>query len=114
VKPCTFWPYRPPESPTQIGPGNRAPSILLVQADLDTATPAAGAQDLHRLLPNSRLLTLQGAQKHIVFAVYGSPCVDATVSAYLAGGPLPQHDATCPPVTSATSASAAILPGGTR
>jgi pimeloyl-ACP methyl ester carboxylesterase len=114
VKPCTFWLYRPLESPTRIGPGNRAPSILMVQADLDTATPAAGAQYLHRLLANSRLLTLQGAQKHIVFAVYGSSCVDATVSAYLAGGPLPQHDATCPPVTSAASKSAAILRGGTR
>jgi pimeloyl-ACP methyl ester carboxylesterase len=109
VKPCTFWPYRPVEPLTAIGPGNRAPGILLVQADLDTATPAAGAQALHRLLANSRMLTLQGAQKHIVFAVYGSPCVDATVSAYLAGGLLPQHDGTCPPVPSAASGGAVTL-----
>jgi pimeloyl-ACP methyl ester carboxylesterase len=114
VKPCTFWPYRPLESLTRIGPGNRAPSILMVQADLDTATPAAGAQHLHHLLANSRLLTLRDAQKHIVFAVYGSPCVDTTVSGYLADGTLPEHDATCPPITSAASTSAAILGGGTR
>jgi pimeloyl-ACP methyl ester carboxylesterase len=114
VKPCTFWPYRPLEPPTRIGPGNRAPAILMVQADLDTATPLPGAQHLHHVLANSRLLTLRGAQKHIVFAVYGSSCVDAAVGAYLAGGALPQHDLTCPPITSAASKPAAILGGGTR
>jgi pimeloyl-ACP methyl ester carboxylesterase len=97
VKPCTFWSRRPLEPPTRIGPDNRAPSILMVQADLDTATPERGAQQLHRLLPNSRMVTLRGAQKHIVFAVYGSSCVDATVGAYLADGRLPRHDVTCTP-----------------
>jgi hypothetical protein len=112
VKPCTFWNRRPLEPPTHIGPGNRAPSILMVQADLDTATPASGAQHLHRLLPRSRMVTLRGAQKHIVFAVYGSSCVDTTVSAYLAQGALPARDITCPLAPGVAASTTAA--GGTR
>ena len=56
VKPCTFWPYRPLEPPTRIGPGNRAPGILMVQADLDTATP-----DIRRPAPASPAPALAAA-----------------------------------------------------
>jgi pimeloyl-ACP methyl ester carboxylesterase len=95
VKPCTFWPYRPVEPATPIGPGNRAPSILMVQSEFDVATPAAGARRLHRLLDNSRLVTLRNAQKHIVYLTYGNPCVDATVTRYLVTGRMPVTDVTC-------------------
>jgi pimeloyl-ACP methyl ester carboxylesterase len=95
VKPCTFWPYGPVEPVTRLGPDNRAPGILMVQSEFDVATPASGAQRLHGLLANSRLVTLRGAQKHIVFAVYGNACVDATVTDYLVGGGLPDGDVTC-------------------
>jgi hypothetical protein len=45
--------------------------------------------------PSSRLVTLRGADQHAVYGVYGSPCVDATVNAYLATGRLPAEDLTC-------------------
>jgi hypothetical protein len=67
----------------------------MVQADLDTATPAAGAQRLHQLLSNSRLVTLRNAQKHLVYLTYGNACVDTTVTSYLATGQLPAADVTC-------------------
>ncbi|NIK61348.1 alpha/beta hydrolase [Kribbella shirazensis] len=95
VKPCTFWPYRPIEPVTTIGPGNAAPGILLVQSELDTATPAAGAHRLHELLLNSRLVTLRNAQKHIVYLTYGNTCVDTTVTRYLVTGQLPAADVAC-------------------
>jgi pimeloyl-ACP methyl ester carboxylesterase len=106
VKPCTFWPYRPLEPVTPIGPGNRAPGILIVQSEFDVATPASGAAHLHLRLTNSRLLMLRGAQKHIVFAVYGDACVDAAVADYLVGGALPPEDLTCatPPAGAAVAA----------
>jgi pimeloyl-ACP methyl ester carboxylesterase len=109
VKPCTFWPYRPVEPVTRIGPDNPAPSILMVQSEFDVATPASGAQRLHGLLANSRLVTLRGAQKHLIFAVYGSACVDATVADYLVGGALPAEDVTC---TASTTAGGAAGVGG--
>jgi pimeloyl-ACP methyl ester carboxylesterase len=106
VKPCTFWPYPPIEPLTAIGPGNAAPGILMVQSEFDTATPAAGAQRLHQLLPNSRLITLRNAQKHIVYLTYGNPCVDATVTRYLVTGQLPATDVTCTHSTATSTRSA--------
>jgi pimeloyl-ACP methyl ester carboxylesterase len=96
VKPCTFWPTRPAEPLTRIGPGNRAPGILLVQATDDVATPHRNARQLRRLLPhNSRLLTLQGAI-HGGYLYAENACVDERVESYLVTGELPAADLTCP------------------
>lgn len=115
VKPCTFWPYRPIEPPTKIGPGNRAPSILMIQAEIDVPTPHAGALQLHRLLRNSRMITLRNAQVHGVYGYYANPCVDDAATRYLITGQLPAKDLTCvntPPTnTSLTPRSMHQLPG---
>jgi hypothetical protein len=50
---------------------------------------------MHRDLTGSRLVTLEGAFEHIVYAVDDVPCVTDTVNAYLLGGPLPTADLIC-------------------
>lgn len=50
---------------------------------------------MRRAWPSSRLVTLHGADQHAVYGVYGVPCVDAAVNAYLATGRLPATDVTC-------------------
>jgi hypothetical protein len=110
VKPCTFWPSAPAEGPVRIGPGNRAPGILMVQSTGDIATPYPGAVHLHRLLRNSRMVTLAGAYVHALFLVYGNACVDTAVTSYLVTGALPVADVTC--TAAAVTATPAPTPLG--
>ncbi|MFJ9690699.1 alpha/beta hydrolase [Kitasatospora sp. NPDC101183] len=91
IGPCAFW-ARPREAPTQVRRDARA---LIVAATGDPRTPYGGGVALHGLLPGSRLLTLQGANQHGLYGIYGNACVDDTVNAYLAGGRLPSEDRTC-------------------
>ncbi|MFI6155607.1 alpha/beta hydrolase [Kitasatospora sp. NPDC051170] len=91
ITPCAFW-DRPREAPTQVRHDARA---LIVAATGDPRTPYGGAVALHGMLPGSRLLTLQGANQHGLYGIYGNACVDDTVTAYLATGRLPRTDATC-------------------
>ncbi|WP_308297134.1 MULTISPECIES: alpha/beta hydrolase [unclassified Streptomyces] len=91
LNPCAFW-DRPREHPTTIRDNLPA---LLVNATGDPRTTYQGATAVRRMWPSSRLVTLRGADQHAVYGVYGSPCVDATVNAYLATGRLPARDVTC-------------------
>ncbi|WP_405639894.1 alpha/beta hydrolase [Streptomyces sp. NBC_00019] len=91
LSPCTFW-DPPRERPTTIRDDLPA---LLVNATGDPRTTYEGATTVRRTWPSSRLVTLRGADQHAVFGVYGTPCVDATVNAYLATGRLPATDVTC-------------------
>jgi pimeloyl-ACP methyl ester carboxylesterase len=92
ITPCAFWPAAPLEPPTHVRNGVPA---LIVGATGDPRTPYPGQLAMHRDLTGSRLVTLEGAFEHIVYAVDDVPCVTDTVNAYLLGGPLPAADATC-------------------
>ncbi|WP_375138102.1 alpha/beta hydrolase [Streptomyces sp. Act143] len=88
---CAFW-DPPRERPTTIRDDLPA---LLVNATGDPRTTYEGATEVRRAWPSSRLITLRGADQHAVYGVYGTPCVDTAVNAYLATGRLPAADLTC-------------------
>jgi pimeloyl-ACP methyl ester carboxylesterase len=99
---CAFWPVRGPAQPLQIK-GAGLPPILMLQGTLDAATPYAGAQDAHKLLPSARMVVVQGGGNHgqsLQYPVDG--CVQRYLNDYLAVGTLPEHpglvNGTCPAV----------------
>ncbi|MCX5206342.1 alpha/beta hydrolase [Streptomyces sp. NBC_00237] len=91
IGPCAFW-DRPREEPTQVR--HDAPA-LIVAATGDPRTTYRSSVALHDRLPGSRLLTLEGANRHGLYGRYGNTCVDAEVNRYLATGRLPSRDLTC-------------------
>ncbi|AZP15330.1 alpha/beta hydrolase [Streptomyces aquilus] len=91
LNPCAFW-DPPRERPTTVRDDLPA---LLVNATGDPRSTYEGAAAVRRAWPSSRLVTLRGADQHAVYGVYGTPCVDDTVNAYLATGRLPATDITC-------------------
>jgi pimeloyl-ACP methyl ester carboxylesterase len=100
---CAFWPVHGPARPLRIN-GTGLPGILMLQGTLDPATPYAGAQDAHKLLPSARMVVVEGDGNHGQSIVQEPPdaCVQGYVNAYLAAGALPQGaglvNATCPAV----------------
>ena len=97
---CAFWPVRGPARPLHIR-GAGLPGILMIQGTLDAATPYAGAQVAHRLLPTARMVVVQGGGNHgQSLALPPNTCVDGYVNRYLAAGALPEGrglvNATCP------------------
>jgi pimeloyl-ACP methyl ester carboxylesterase len=97
---CAFWPVKGPAKPLQIK-GAGLPGILMLQGTLDAATPYAGAQVAHRLLPSARMVVVEGGGNHgQSLAVPPNACVDNYLNQYLATGTLPDHpglvNATCP------------------
>ncbi|MCE0445276.1 alpha/beta hydrolase [Streptomyces tricolor] len=68
---------------------------MLVASAHDPVTPVAGAHALRRLLPGSRLVTLENDYSHGVFASRGNACVDDTAAAYLVDGTVPPADVRC-------------------
>jgi len=105
---CAFWPVRGPAKPLQIR-GAGLPGILMLQGTLDAATPYAGAQDAHRLLPSARMVVVTGSGNHGQ-SLDNPPdtCVQNYLNAYLATGALPDApglvNATCPAVPLPTMA----------
>ncbi|MER7707679.1 alpha/beta hydrolase [Kitasatospora sp. NPDC097605] len=91
ISPCAFW-DAPREAPVEV---RRDAPALILSATGDPRTPHRDAVALHRMLPSSRLLTLQGADQHGLYGLYGNACVDDTVNAYLASGRLPDTDPVC-------------------
>ena len=97
---CAFWPVRGPAKPLQIN-GAGLPGILMVQGTLDPATPYAGAQNAHKLLPSARMVVVAGGGNHgQSFSYPSNACVQGYLNAYLASGALPQGaglvNASCP------------------
>jgi pimeloyl-ACP methyl ester carboxylesterase len=97
---CAFWPVRGPAHPLQIK-GAGLPGILMLQGTLDAATPYAGAQVAHRLLPTARMVVVVGGGNHgQSLADPPNTCVDGYLNRYLATGALPSRpglvNATCP------------------
>ena len=99
---CAFWPVRGPARPLRIR-GAGLPGILMIQGTLDAATPYAGAQDAHKLLPTARMVVVPGGGNHgQSLAQPPNTCVNGYLNRYLATGALPRGpglvNATCPPV----------------
>jgi len=99
---CAFWPVHGPAKPLQIK-GAGLPGILMLQGTLDPATPYAGAQDAHKLLPSARMVVVEGGGNHGQSMEQPSnSCVQGYLNAYLATGALPSTpgtvNATCPAV----------------
>ena len=103
---CAFWPVKGPAKPLQIK-GAGLPGILMLQGTLDPATPYAGAQNAHKLLPSARMVVVEGGGNHGQSMEQPSDtCVQGYLNSYLATGALPSApgpvNATCPPVPAPT------------
>lgn len=102
TSPCAYWPFGP--TPVPRTPAARRAPMLMVQSELDPATPFEGALAAHRARPETRLLTVDDQGNHGVW-LGDNPCVERTVGAYLTTGRLPGADLLCPGMP---------LPGETR
>ena len=107
---CAFWPVKGPSKPLQIK-GAGLPGILMLQGTLDPATPYAGAQVAHGLLPSARMVAVKGGGNHgQSLSDPPNQCVNGYLNRYLATGALPQHpgkvNATCPALPDPTPGSA--------
>jgi len=106
---CAFWPVRGPAHPLRIK-GAGLPGILMIQGTLDAATPYAGAQVAHRLLPSARMVVVEGGGNHgQSLAQPPNTCVNGYLNRYLATGALPTRpglvNATCPALPPPSPAS---------
>jgi pimeloyl-ACP methyl ester carboxylesterase len=106
---CAFWPVPGPAKPLQIK-GAGLPGILMLQGTLDPATPYAGAQNAHKLLPSARMVVVEGGGNHGQSLEQPSDsCVQGYLNAYLGTGALPEApglvNATCPAVPAPTPGS---------
>ena len=106
---CAFWPVKGPAKPFTVD-GAGLPPVLMLQGTLDPATPYAGAQDAHRLLPSARMVVVEGGGNHgQSLETPPNQCVQNYLNAYLATGAVPERpglvNATCP-------ATADPTPGG--
>ena len=101
-----FWPVHGPAQPLRID-GAGLPPILMLQGTLDPATPYAGAQDAHSLLPSARMVVVEGGGDHgQSLQSPANSCVQNYLNSYLATGALLEGpglvNATCAPVPEPT------------
>jgi pimeloyl-ACP methyl ester carboxylesterase len=89
---CAEWPGQ--DADRYVGPWTRRTTapVLVVGNRFDPATRYQGAQTAHRLLPNSRLLTVEGWGHTSLFL---STCADAAIARYLVAGRAPAAGAVC-------------------
>jgi pimeloyl-ACP methyl ester carboxylesterase len=98
---CAFWPVKGPAQPFQVS-GAKLPPVLMLQGTLDAATPYAGAQVAHKLLPTARMVVVEGGGNHGQSLESPSDtCVQNYLNSYLSAGAVPekpgQVNATCAP-----------------
>lgn len=70
-------------------------SIVMVQAEFDDQTPAAGALKAFKSLPNTHMTLLKGRYQHGVSFSDLSACVNQSVGEYLAYGRKPERYLIC-------------------
>lgn len=94
VNACAFWPNEPLEPQVEItdeGPAN----VLIVQNELDVATPFPGAELTREAFGDrARLVSVDGFG-HGVYVYGGNACALNTTTAFLLGGDLPKEDVHC-------------------
>ncbi|MFE0178385.1 alpha/beta hydrolase, partial [Streptomyces sp. NPDC059002] len=94
--PCAYWPA-PRQQPVDVRAAQGAlPPTLILAAERDAATPYEGAQELHRRLPGSVLVTEQAAGTHGIGGG-ANQCINGHLDAYLLEGRLPVRRAACAP-----------------
>jgi pimeloyl-ACP methyl ester carboxylesterase len=103
---CAFWPLKAPATPFKVN-GAGLPPVLMLQGTLDAATPYAGAQDAHRLLPSARMVVVEGGGNHgQSLQSPANTCVQNYLNSYLATGAVPTGaglvNATCAPTPDPT------------
>jgi hypothetical protein len=91
--PCAFWPGRATERYTGPWTAHTRNPVLLLNTRYDPATPYANAVKVHRLLPNSALLTVNGVGHGGLFT---SSCATALTERYLLTGATPPAGTACP------------------
>ena len=109
ITPCAFWPD-PIESPIHVTPDGPA-NVLILQNRRDPGTPYAGALEARREFGKRARLVSVDQGGHGVFVFGGNPCPDEIAGAFLAGGPLPSEDISCPapPEDAAARAATTLL-----
>jgi pimeloyl-ACP methyl ester carboxylesterase len=106
---CAFWPVQGPAQPFTVN-GAGLPPVLMLQGTLDAATPYAGAQNAHKLLPSARMVVVEGGGNHGQ-SMESPPdtCIQNYLNNYLASGVVPNApglvNATCPAVPDPTPGS---------
>jgi pimeloyl-ACP methyl ester carboxylesterase len=103
---CAFWPVQGPAKPFQVN-GAKLPPVLMLQGTLDAATPYAGAQNAHKLLPTARMVVVEGDGNHgQSLQTPPDTCVQNYLNGYLATGTVPDKpglvNATCAPTADPT------------
>lgn len=93
--PCAYWPYKPKAAPRIDGSGG-VPMMLMVQNQLDPATPIEGARKAHAANRATRLVVAKGQGAHgAFFTATPNPCVDTATLTFLQKGRLPAKDLEC-------------------
>ena len=84
------------DAPTEMPkhPGKTAPSTLMIQSELDAATPYEAGQRSAKLLKNTALISVDNEGSHGLYP-YGTTCVDDAVYAYFVDGVLPAATTAC-------------------
>ncbi|MGW7824160.1 alpha/beta hydrolase [Streptomyces puniciscabiei] len=94
--PCAYWPA-PRQQPLDVRTGQgELPTVLILAAERDAATPYPGALDMNRRLAGSALVTERDAGTH---GIGGGPnaCVNGHLEAYLLEGRVSGRRASCAP-----------------
>lgn len=86
ASPCAYWPFAPSIAPVPTGAA--VPPMLMVQNEVDPATPWEGASLAERASANTRMLVVDDAGAHGAYLGENS-CVEQNVTAYLTTGALP-------------------------
>jgi pimeloyl-ACP methyl ester carboxylesterase len=94
VAPCAEW-HGPHHTPLKIT-GQHLPPVLMFNSVHDVATPYEGAQEMHRSLPSSVLVTEDNAGKHGVYALAGNEEANRIGTEYLVRGTPPAEDVHIP------------------
>jgi pimeloyl-ACP methyl ester carboxylesterase len=92
--PCSRWPARDRDRFEGPWSANTSNPLLLLNPRFDPASPHFNAVTMNRLLPGSRLLTVNG-WGHTALATR-SACKDDSVERYLIDGILPRPGEVCP------------------
>lgn len=71
-----------------------APEMLLIGTTHDPATPFVMAENLHKEIPNTTLLTVEG-WNHTAYSASASSCVRGAVDRFLLNGELPEDGTVC-------------------
>lgn len=83
---CRWWPNNTEMPKAHVG---SFPDTLILQSEMDVATPYEVGLKAAQALPNTALISIDDEGTHGLFP-YGTECVDKTVEAYFIDGTMPE------------------------